>query len=60
MASGTDSCFSVLCSELCKKKKKMISKAVHVLEGHTSRRRGVSVCVCGVLVRLPLAKSNTI
>lgn len=42
------------------KKKKMISKAVHVLEGHTSRRRGVSVCVCGVLVRLPLAKSNTI
>lgn len=43
-----------------KKKKKMISKAVHVLEGHTSRRRGVSVCVCGVLVRLPLAKSNTI
>ena len=38
----------------------MISKAVHVLEGHTSRRRGVSVCVCGVLVRLPLAKSNTI
>ena len=41
------------------KKKKMISKAVHVLEGHTSRRRSVFICVCGVLVRLPLAKSNT-
>ena len=28
------------------KKKKLIPKAIHVLEGHTSRRRGVCVCVC--------------